>query len=120
MTLLEALSQCIIGAGETKFGKALVGIKKDIASGVPFSTAFAKAGRFSPYVLGWLSVAGMRGNLGEISGGIRDYYAEKDNRLREAAARLLEPAVIILTGFYILIIMITVILPILSYSGGFL
>jgi type IV pilus assembly protein PilC len=118
VTLSEALSHCITNMGETKFARALVAIKKDIASGIPLSAAFAKTRRFSPYVLGWLSLAGMHGNLGEISGSISDYYAVKDGRLRETAGRLIEPAVIVLTGFYILIIMITVILPILTYTGG--
>jgi type II secretory pathway component PulF len=89
-------------------------------SGVTFSEAFAKTRCFSPYVLGWLSIADINGNLNEISGSIRDYYFRKESKTREAAAKLIEPAVIILVGFYVLIIMATVILPILSYSGGIL
>ena len=118
INLLEALSHCILSAGQTKYGSALVNIKKDIASGISFSAAFAKAKYFSPYVLGWLSVAGTSGSFGEICCGIKDYYAGKDTRTREIAARLIEPAVIMLTGFYILIIMATVVLPILTSIGG--
>jgi len=118
VTLPEALSHCIVSTGETKFRKALVAIKRDIAQGVPFSSAFNKIKHFSPYVRGWLSVADMNGSLSEICGSIRDYFARRDNKTREAAARLIEPAVIILTGSYVLIIMVTVVLPILTYTGG--
>ena len=118
VTLIEALSHCIVSLARSKFGGALLGIKKDIASGIQFSTAFSKIRRFSPYVLGWLSVADMQGNLSEICGSIRDYYERKDNKLRDIATKLIEPSVIVLTGFYILIIMVTVILPILTYAGG--
>jgi type II secretory pathway component PulF len=120
IALTDALSQCIMSLGHTKYGSALVKIKKDIVSGVSFSEAFAKTKCFSPYVLGWLSIADINGTLNEIGGNIRDYYLRKESRIREAAARLIEPAVIVLVGFYVLIIMVTVILPILSYAGGVL
>ena len=118
VSLLEALSQCIASLGQTKYGRALVIIKKDIASGISFSEAFAKTKQFSPYVLGWLSIAGKHGNIGNICGNIKDYYAQKDNRKREIASRLIEPLVIVFTGFYVLVVMVTVILPILTFTGG--
>jgi type II secretory pathway component PulF len=116
--LVDALSQCIAGIGNAKYAKALVSVKKDISSGIPFSTAFEAAGLFSPYVLGWLSVADTQGNISIICGSIKDYYEKKDTGLREIASRLIEPAVIVVTGAYLLIIMLTVILPILTYAGG--
>ena len=118
VTFPEALSHCIADLGNNKFGRALLNVKKNISSGTSFSAAFAKIPFFSPYVKGWLSVAGMYGNLGEICGNTRDYFAGKDTRKRELASKLIEPAVIMLTGLYVLIIMLTVILPILSFAGG--
>jgi len=120
VTLPAALSHCAAGMGDKKFRRALITIKKDIAQGIPVSSAFARTRLFSSYVRGWLSVADMHGSLSAISGSIRDYFERRDNKSREIAARLMEPAVIILTGSYVLIIMITVILPILTYSGGIL
>jgi type IV pilus assembly protein PilC len=120
ITLLQALSYCIISINNTKYGKALVMIKKDIASGVSFSTAFAKIRYFSSYVTGWLSVADKNGNIAEICENIKAYYEQKDRKKRAVTARLMEPAIIILTGLYILIIMLTVVLPILTYAGGIL
>jgi type II secretory pathway component PulF len=118
VTLIEAISHCILSLGQTKFGGALVSIKKDIAGGVPFSEAFSKIKYFSPYVLGWLSVADKQGNINDICASIKDYYENTDRRKRETAAKLMEPAVIVLTGAYVLIIMVTVILPVLTFAGG--
>ena len=120
ISLPDALSQCIAGMSNTKYGKALITIKKDIVSGVPFSRAFFTLPRLSPYVNGWLAVADMHGNVGEICGNIKDFYAKKDTRKRETFARLIEPAVIVLTGCYLLILILTVILPVLTYAGGIL
>jgi type II secretory pathway component PulF len=120
VTLLDALSQCVMSLRHGKYGGALIRIKKGIASGISFSEAFENTRCFSAYVLGWLSIADMNGNLNEICGSIKNYYAQKDKKKREIAAKLIEPAVIVLIGFYVLIIMVTVILPILSYTGGVL
>lgn len=114
----EALSHCVTAMARTKYGKALVSIKKDIASGIPFSAAFAKVPYFPPYVTAWLSVAGANGDAGEICGNIKNYYERKDGDIRGIASKLIEPSVIVLTGIYVLIIMLTVILPILTYTGG--
>ena len=118
VNLLDALSHCIHSVRQTKYGSVLVSIKKDIAAGIPFPSAFAKKNHFSPYVLGWLSAAGTNGSINEICGNIKDYYAGKDAQKREIAAKLIEPAVIALTGFYVLIVMTTVVLPILTSMGG--
>lgn len=116
--MLDALSHCIASLGATKYGRGLMVVKKDIASGVPFSRAFAGLRRFSPYVSGWLSVADRHGNIAAVCGSVRDYYAQKDARKREAASKLIEPAIIVLTGLYLLIIIMTVLVPVLTYAGG--
>jgi len=118
VALPEALSHCVVSMGGTKFSKALITIKKDISQGVSFSSAFGRIKQFSPYVRGWLSVAAARGDISEITSSIRDYFDNRDSKTRETAARLMEPVVIILTGSYVLIIMVTVVLPILTYTGG--
>jgi len=120
ITLTDALSYCILSVKNPKYIKALVMIKRGIASGVPFSAAFENVKLFPPYVSGWLSVADTNGNIAEICGNISNYYAQKDARLRNIATKLTEPAIIILTGLYILIIMLSVVLPILTYTGGIL
>lgn len=116
--LMEALAQCAASMNGTRYGNALMVIKKDIASGVSFSHAFRVLPRVSPYVRGWLAVADSHGNIAALCGNIRDHYAQKDARTRAAASKLIEPVIIALTGVYLLIIILTVILPMLTYAGG--
>ena len=120
ISLTEALSQCIISIKNSRYGRALINIRNEITAGIPFSAAFAKTKCFNPYIQGWLATADSHGNPGGICANIRDYYERKDNKLREIAARLVEPAIIVLTGIYILIIIFTVILPVLTFTGGIL
>ena len=117
-TLPDAISQCINAVRSSKYAKSLVLLKKDINSGLSFSKAITKIKFFSPYVSGWLSIAGVEGNIEEICANIKQFYSDRDTKFRETASRFLEPLIIILTGSYILIIIMTVILPILTHAGG--
>ena len=118
LTLSEALLQCALNLSGTKYGRALIHIKNDIASGMSFPAAFSKARHLPPYVLGWLSIAGEYGSISESCKNLSEHFARKDEKERERAAKLIEPAIIILTGIYLFIIMLTVILPILTSIGG--
>jgi type II secretory pathway component PulF len=118
--LSDALTRCIASMGETKYGKALVTIKNDIVSGVRFSQAFSRSSLFSSYISGWLSVADANGNIYEACRNIAAYFQQRDERTRNIAAKCIEPAVIIITGIYLLILVQTVILPILTHAGGVL
>ena len=104
----------------TKYEAALIKIKKSLAGGIAFPAAFGRIKYFPAYVRGWLQVAGLHGNLSGVCASIGNYYAGKDDKLRETAAKLIEPAVIIIVGVYVLIIMLTTILPILTHAGGIL
>ena len=120
VTLPEALIHCIQSFGKGKIARNLTLIKKEISRGISFSNAFSKVDKISPYVLGWLQVADKHGNLSEICKYIKNYYEEKDRKQREIASKLIEPLIIILTGIYLLIIIVNVILPILTLTGGIL
>ena len=118
--LSQALSYCILSVNNSKYARAIVMIKNEVISGIPFSAAFEHTGIFSGFVTGWLAVADSNGNLTEICENIKDYYEQKDKKQRLAMSKFMEPAIIILTGIYIFIIMITVVLPVLTYAGGIL
>jgi type IV pilus assembly protein PilC len=116
----DALFQCIAGAGESKPGKALVLIRKELASGTRISQAFARSAAFSPYISGWLAIAEKSGNFGEACRNIAVYYQNRDTRRRFIASKCIEPAVIIVTGIYLLLLIQSAILPILTHAGGLL
>ncbi|GHT72544.1 hypothetical protein FACS1894110_26900 [Spirochaetia bacterium] len=116
--LLEALSQCMNSFGPSKEGRTLLAVKNEIARGVGFHKAFLKSSISSPYITGWLAIANENGDLEGACHKIAAYFSAKDTQRREAAARFVEPAAIILTGIYLLILVQAVILPILTHAGG--
>ena len=118
VTMIDTLTQCIKGINDIKYVSLLIKIKKDIINGISFSQAFNKMPYLSQYIKAWLSMADMNGNICEICGYLKDYYAEKDMKKREVFTRLIEPSVIILTGSYLLVLILNVIMPILTFAGG--
>jgi len=120
ITLQQALSYCLINVNDAKYKKELVMIRNDVISGVSLSIAFKKSKVFSGYISGWLSIADTNGNIIDICKNIKMFYENRDYKKRETAARLIEPVIILLTGFYILILILTVVLPMLTYAGGIL
>jgi type II secretory pathway component PulF len=120
ITLPEALSQSIAAMAGTKQQKALARIKKDITEGLRVSHAFSRSTLVSPYITGWLTVADESGDLAGACGTIAEFFHQRDNRIRERAAKFVEPAAIIITGSYLLILILAVIIPILTHAGGLL
>jgi type IV pilus assembly protein PilC len=118
--LLDALSQCISSFGESKEGRALLAVKNEITRGIAFHKAFMKSSIASPHISGWLSIANENGDLDGACHKIAAYFSNKDTQRREIAARFVEPAVIILTGIYLLILVQLIILPVLTHAGGIL
>jgi type II secretory pathway component PulF len=118
--LNDALSQCIESLGDTKPGQALFLIKKEITAGSRLCHAFGKRTLFSPYIIKWLSIADENGRLDEICRDIADYLRQKNIQRRELAVKCTEPATIIATGIYLLILVQNVIAPLLTYAGGLL
>jgi type II secretory pathway component PulF len=120
ISLPDALSQGIIAMEGTKQGKALAGVKKDIVAGVRVSRAFSRSGIVSPYITGWLTAADGSGDLAASCKTISEFFRRRDNRKRERAAKFIEPAAIVITGLYLLILILTVIIPILTHAGALL
>jgi type II secretory pathway component PulF len=118
--LNDALSQCIESLGDTRQGRALLVIKKEITGGGRLCHAFARGALFSPYIINWLSIADENGRLDEICRNIAEYLQQKNAHRRELAVRCMEPAAIIVTGIYLLILVQNVILPLLAHAGGIL
>jgi type II secretory pathway component PulF len=118
ISIHDALSECIASVGESKQSKALVMVKKEITSGSRLSLAFARSKIFSPYITGWLAIADENGDLNGACRNISDYFQKRDSRIRNIAIKCIEPAIIIITGIYLLILIQTVILPMLTHAGG--
>jgi type II secretory pathway component PulF len=120
VSLADALSHCISSMERSKYARALVSVKRDLAVGTKLSQAFAQTSLFPSYVTGWLSVADESGSLGNSFINITDHLARQDENKRAVASKCIEPAVIIITGVYLLLLIVNVVMPLLTSIGGML
>jgi type IV pilus assembly protein PilC len=120
ISLPEALTYCVMTAGENKWGRALAFVKKDIISGGRVAAAFEATGIFPAYITGWLNIGDKNGEIKTVCRRIAEYYQIRDERRREVVIRCIEPLFIVITGVYLLILIQGIILPILTRAGGFI
>lgn len=118
IALPEALMHCNEALAEKRYRAALHFARKKINEGVSLSKAIKASGLFSPFVVGWLEIADENGKPSAVFCGLAEYFRDKDERLKEIVSRLIEPAIILITGVYLLILVVNVILPMLTLSGG--
>jgi len=119
ISLPDAITQCVSGIMNDKAKRALFAIKRNLCEGVLLSKSFQNTGFFDPFVTGWIGIADDNGNAISIFEKITEYYRQKDDKFRAAIARMIEPCIIVIAGIYLLILTQTIIMPILTYSGGF-
>lgn len=119
MPVSESLPTCILEAGNSKAGVALVKIKKYISEGAKLESAFRQSGFFSSMVLDMIAVGCENANQGVLFGKIYSYYANKDLKNQTTIANAAEPVLIVITGVYLLILLQTTIVPIIAGMGGY-
>lgn len=114
----EALSHCETGVTGARAKAAVRYARRKVGAGTSLSHAFGDTGFFPAFATGWLAVAEGNGNPSAVFRSLCRHFRAQDNRLKEIASRLIEPALIAITGVYISILIETVILPVLTLSGG--
>lgn len=116
----EAIPPCLPFIGERRFAEALAALKCDIAAGKPLARAFRDTGLFPSFVTDMMLVSGSTGSLAQVFDQAGAYYANRDKKRRELAARISEPAAIGITGIYLAILLESTVIPMLTGMGGIL
>lgn len=120
LPLTEAIDECIKAAGTLKMKKALIVIKKDLIGGSSLVQAFRHSRFFPIFVCTWLEISQKQGGGVQVFSLLWDYYRKRDEKKRAIAARFIEPAAIGIAGIYVLLLIQSIILPLLTYSGSVL
>ncbi|MEL3906613.1 MAG: type II secretion system F family protein [Treponema sp.] len=120
LPLTEAVDECIKAAGTLKMKKALIVIKKDLIGGSSLVQAFRHSRFFPIFVCTWLEISQKQGGGVQVFSLLWDHYRTRDEKKRTIAGRFIEPAAIGIAGIYVLLLIQSIILPLLTYSGSIL
>ena len=116
--IVEAVTETVQAARNPRMKKALVIIKKELAAGASVLSAFKKAQRFPPFVFLWLEIAQKQGDGAPIFSFLAEYYRKKDVKKRTVTMKFIEPAAIAIVGAYVLLLIQSIVIPLLTYYGN--
>lgn len=118
VTLSESLARCLPCVSDAKTRAAVRMALRRLEEGSSIARAFAETGRFGALVSAWLEVADENGDPASAFLPIAAHFRARDARVREIASRMIEPTLMAITGVYVLILVETVVLPVLTIAGG--
>ncbi len=120
LSVIEALSISAESIDNHNYTIAIEKTIEDIKNGIPISVALGKFPKLFPNLLISLITVGEKtGSLEEILITFSDFYDEEvDNKLKELAS-ILEPVLLLIMGFMIGAIAISIIVPIYQLVGHF-
>ena len=116
--IVEAVAETVQAARNPKMKKAMVIVKKELAAGASVLYAFKKAQRFPPFVFLWLEIAQRQGGGASVFSFLAEYYRKKDMKKRAVTLKFIEPAAIAIVGVYVLLLIQSIVIPLLTYYGN--
>ena len=112
--VLEALEQSGAILGNSRFTRALAGARAEICRGVTLSAALQKQNLFPPMMLAMFSVGEESGSLDAMLLKASEYYDDEADAAAQKMIGLLQPAMIVLLGIVIGLVVMAVLSPIYS------
>ncbi len=120
ISIENAITQSSLVISNNAYLQALEEIHSEVEKGIPLSLAFSQKQEIPKYVSQWLAVGERTGNTTNVFSQIRSYFQNEIERLSSKYMTLIEPALILLIGVFLLVLVLTVIVPIFSLYGTIL
>ncbi|MBE9550172.1 MAG: type II secretion system inner membrane protein GspF [Proteobacteria bacterium] len=114
--LAEALPVAVRSMPNDALRQQLSGITRSVIEGSPLGRAMRNSKAFPPLVLRLVEVGESSGQLDTMLSRAADTQEENLTALSETLVGLLQPALILLVGGFVLMIVLAVMLPILSFN----
>jgi type II secretory pathway component PulF len=110
---------CAIGgiSGDHKLAASLSHMLSDLRNGIPFVTAFLSAPVFPLAVRYQLELASLGGKHEVIFAHIAEALGERDEKRRTIFIQIAEPVMLCTAGIYMLILLQTAIMPLITNYG---
>jgi type II secretory pathway component PulF len=120
VTIETAISEAESVITNEAYKNALSDVTSDIIKGTSISEAFSNHQEFPSYMSKWLMVGERSGKTEQVFAQIRTYFQSDIEKYTSWFMSLIEPALIILVGLLLLVLVITIIVPIFSLYGTIL
>jgi type IV pilus assembly protein PilC len=115
MLVLETVEEV---SGDMVFAQAMASVRQRVEGGIPLSEAFISTGTFAPIVCQMMVVGEKSGQLSPILSRVALYFEREIDARLKSLTSILEPIMIILLGFVVGFIAVSIITPIYSLISG--
>ncbi len=120
VTIENALKEAAAVISNIEYKNCIEKVLSDIVKGDSLFIAFSKYKIFPQYMKKWMKVGERSGKTEQIFFQIRNYYQNEIEIKTTKFMSLIEPALIIVIGIFLLILVLTIIVPIFSLYGSIL
>ena len=119
LSLTESLDLVAMNMGNIYFREAVQSVKTMVSEGWTMNAALRDMGLFPPMVYNLVGIGEETGDVQNMLEKTADYY---DEEVQDATARLLallEPAIMIVLAFFVLIIVLAIFLPMMNMTQAY-
>ncbi len=120
VTIEDALNEIAVTSGNVLFQEAFYRLHEEVLKGTNLSEALFKEKIIPERISRWVAVGERTGEVKKVFGQLASYY---ENELEKKSSRfmsIIEPGLILLTGIFLLGIVLLVIVPLFSSLGALL
>ena len=100
------------------YRKALKDVHDRIVTGADIATAFENENIFPAYLITWINLAQNTGRIDDVFSQIYEYYNTESENISSRIVVTIEPALILLTGLFVFLLVINFVLPIVNLLGA--
>ena len=116
ITLTESLEMVANNMTNIYFREAVLRVRSQVVEGWQLHTALEATGLFPPLVYNLVGIGEETGDLQEMLSKTADYYDEEVENATQSLLSMMEPAVILLMGGFVVIIVLSIYLPMLNMT----
>ncbi len=120
--LVEALQSVAGATGSSVYGKAVLTMRDDVATGQSLQLAMRQQGLFPHMVIQMVTIGEESGALDDMLSKVADFYEEEVDNAVDALSSLLEPLIMVILGTVVGGLVVALYLPIFQLgsvvSGG--
>lgn len=110
--VLEAIHICAATLGNTYTQERMMRIREEVEKGIAFSDSMEKEGLFEDMVWSMMATGEETGQTDEMYRKLYEYYEQESNMASQKLLAIMEPAIMLVIGVIIGLVMMSVLLPI--------
>ncbi len=114
--LTEALDMVANNMSNIYFKEAVQKVRTQVSEGWQLNTALQETRLFPPLVYNLVGIGEETGDLQDMLAKTADYYDEEVEQATQSLLSMMEPAVILIMGVFVVIIVLSIFLPMLNMT----